>query len=71
MILHGDTDAVYLVLPKCQSDPPIPTDSESTQSQNMVTRAQNANTCKKFQYVVVLLTAIQYYTVNHAQNSNT
>ena len=38
----------------CQSDSPSPTDSESTQSQNMVTRARNANTCTKCQYVLVL-----------------
>ena len=50
----------------CQSGSQSPMESELNQSQNMVTRAQNANTCTKCQYVVVLLTAIQYYTVTHA-----
>ena len=49
---------LYPTPPPCQSDSQSPTESESTQSQNMVTRAQNANTCTKCQYVVVLLTTI-------------
>ena len=54
----------------CQSNSQSPTDSESTQSQNMVMRARNANACTKCQYVVVLLTAIQYYTVTHTRDEN-
>ena len=51
---------------RCQSDSPSPTDSELTQSQNMLMRARNANTCTKYQCIVVLLMAIQSYTVTHA-----
>ena len=61
----------FRLLLTCQSNSPSPKDSESTQSQNMVTRAENDNTCTKCQYVVVLLTAIQSYSVTHAQNDNT
>ena len=52
-------------LESTQSDSQSPTDSESTQSQNI----GNART--KCQYVVVLLTAIQSYTVTHARDANT
>ena len=57
--------------PFCQSYSQSPTNSELTQSQNMVTSARNANTCMKCQYVVILLTAIQSYTVTHARDANT
>ena len=55
----------------CQSYSQSPTDSELTQSQNRVTCAQNANTSTKCQYVFILLTSIQSYTVTQARCANT
>ena len=54
-----------------QSNSPSPTDSESTQSRNMIMCAQNANTCTKCQYEIVSLMVIQSYTTTHEQNDNT